>query len=98
MLKDVNCIYCILDTSNGKQYVGSTYNKQGILGRWSQYAATGHGGDLDLEKKGENYCKTNLKWSILETLPLDISAHDAIERETLWKEKLGVKRFGYCNN
>lgn len=98
MLKDVNCIYCILDTSNGKLYVGSTYNNLGILGRWVQYAATGHGGDLDLEKKGEDYCKTNLRWSILETLPLDVSAHDAIECETLWKEKLGVRRFGYCNN
>lgn len=98
MLKDKNCIYCILDTSNGKLYVGSTYNELGILGRWCDYAATGHGGDVDLENKGEDYCKTNLKWSILETLPLDVSAHDAIERETLWKEKLGVRRFGYCNN
>lgn len=98
VLKDINCIYCILDTSNGKLYVGSTYNQLGVLGRWCQYAATGCGGDLDLEKKGEDYCKTNLKWSILETLPLDISAHDAIERETMWKEKLGVRRFGYCNN
>ena len=98
VLKAKNCIYCILDTSNGKLYVGSTYNPSGILGRWVQYAATGHGGDLDLEKKGEEYCKTNLKWSILETLQLDISAHDAIERETMWKDKLGVKRFGYCNN
>lgn len=98
MLKDKNCIYCILDTSNGKLYVGSTYNFQGILGRWGQYATTAHGGDVDLEEKGEDYCKNNLKWSILETLPLDVSAHDAIERETMWKEKLGVKRFGYCNN
>lgn len=98
MLKEVNCIYCILDASNGRLYVGSTYNHQGILGRWVQYAATGHGGDMDLVKKGEVYCKANLKWSILETLPLNISAHDAIERETLWKEKLGVRRFGYCNN
>ncbi len=98
MLKEINCIYCILDTSNGKLYVGSTYNKQGILGRWAQYAATGHGGDVDLENKGTDYCKNNFKWSILETLPLDVSAHDAIERETVWKEKLGVKRFGYCNN
>lgn len=98
MLKEVNCIYCILDASNGKLYVGSTYNRQGILGRWVQYAKTGHGDDIDLVKKGEVYCKANLQWSILETLPLNISESAAIDREKLWKEKLGANRFGYCNN
>lgn len=98
MLKEVNCIYAILDVSNGKLYVGSTYNPNGIWDRWSKYAATGHGGDLDLIVKGASDCKNDLKWCILETLPLDVSAHDAIERENLWKEKLGARVFGYCNN
>lgn len=98
MLKEVNCIYAILDASNGKLYVGSTYNPDGIWSRWSQYAATGHGGNQDLINKGTSYCKNNLKWCILETLPLNISAHDAVERESLWKEKLGARIFGYCNN
>ena len=97
-LKKVNCIYAILDSSNGKLYVGSTYNQSGILGRWEQYAKTGHGYNIDLEKIGSEYCKNNLKWCILEVLPLDVTDFEAIAREKLWKQKLGTGIFGYTNN
>lgn len=98
LLREVNCIYVICDAKNGRLYVGSTYNPNGIWGRWSQYAATGHGGDIELVDKGETYCKNNFSWGILEVLPLDVSAKDAITRENLWKEKLGTRICGYNNN
>ena len=43
MLSSVAGIYLILDTSTGLQYVGSASGKEGILGRWKQYAKDGHG-------------------------------------------------------
>ena len=100
-LESCNCIYLILDKSNGKQYVGSTYNKQGIWGRWADYAKTGHGNDVELEKLLEadtNYARKNFQWCILETLPLNILSDQAIDRESLYKRKFGTRDFGYNNN
>lgn len=100
-LESCNCIYLILDKSNGKQYVGSTYNKQGIWGRWAEYANTGHGGDKDLKpllQTDPNYARKNFQWCILETLPLKILEEHAIDRESLYKRKFGTRDFGYNNN
>jgi hypothetical protein len=100
-LESCNCIYLILDKSNGRHYIGSTYNKQGIWGRWAQYAETGHGGDVSLSKLLETdseYAKKNFQWCILETLPLRIPDEQAIDRESLYKRKFGTREFGYNNN
>ena len=43
-MSSVNAVYLIVDTKTGDRYVGSTYGYDGLLGRWSVYAATsGHG-------------------------------------------------------
>lgn len=100
-LEAINCIYLILDKNNGKLYVGSTYNSEGIWGRWSDYASSGHGGDVDLTelcKTDPDYAKKHFQWSILETLSLNITQPEAIDRESLYKEKLGSRQFGYNNN
>lgn len=106
-LEACNCVYVILDKSNGKQYVGVTYKnvkpglKSGIWSRWTEYADTGHGDDVTLKKlctNDPNYAKNNFQWSILETLPLNIIPKLAIERESLYKEKLGTRKYGYNKN
>lgn len=100
-LGSCNGIYLILDKSNGRQYVGSTYNTNGIWGRWKIYAQTGHGGDTKLKEllgKDPDYAKRNFQWSILETLPLRILPEHAIERETLYKRKFGTREHGYNEN
>jgi hypothetical protein len=100
-LMEVNCVYAILDKLAHKLYVGVTYNQKGIYGRWIDYATTGHGDDDDLVElvsKNRDYAKDNFQWCILETLPIDITAKNAIDRESLWKEKLGTREFGYNNN
>ena len=100
-LESCNCIYLILDKSEGKQYVGSTYSMEGIWGRWKLYAETGHGDNTDLEGLLKNdlaYAKKNFQWCILETLPLNIIDKHAIERESLYKRKFGTREFGYNNN
>ena len=100
-LESCNCIYLILDKNTGKQYVGSTYNNKGIWGRWSEYAETGHGKDISLIKlltKDPCYAEKFFQWCILETLPLKILPELAIDRESLYKRKLGSREFGYNNN
>lgn len=87
-----NCIYVISDSMTGKLYVGSTYNREGIWGRWKDYAKTGHGNDVELMRILEtdpNYAKDNFTWSILQVLPFGISENEAVRIETLWKNKLG---------
>lgn len=49
-LRSVQAIYAIADTTNGKLYVGKADGKERLLGRWRQYAADGHGGNVALEE------------------------------------------------
>ena len=100
-LKAVNCIYLIVDKSNGKKYVGSTYNPDGIYGRWIDYAKNGHGDDVALEKvviANPNHHEKYFQWLILETLCINITPVEAVERESLWKRKLLSLEFGYNKN
>jgi hypothetical protein len=101
MLSAVNCIYVILDNSNGKMYVGSTYSREGIWGRWSEYVQTnGHGDDVvlkELIKADETYAN-NFTFSILHILPINVSLDQAVREETLFKNKLGTIKFGYNKN
>ncbi|MBD5372953.1 MAG: GIY-YIG nuclease family protein [Bacteroides sp.] len=84
-LRSVNCIYLISDVENGRHYVGSTYGENGIWGRWETYVKTGgHGDNVELKK----YSPQNFQWSILEVLPINITADQAVDRENLYKQKL----------
>ena len=107
-LESLNCVYMILDKETGKQYVGVTYKdmkpgiKNGILGRWTEYAKTGHGNNkllvALLEDKGISYAEQNFQWTILETLPLNVTPKVAIDRESLYKKKFGTREHGYNEN
>lgn len=107
-LESLNCVYMILDKETGKQYVGVTYKdmkpgiKNGILGRWTEYAKTGHGNNkllvALLAEKGINYADQNFQWTILETLSLNVTPKVAIDRESLYKKKFGTREHGYNEN
>jgi hypothetical protein len=49
-LAEVQEIYLITDSSNGKQYVGKADGAERILGRWTAYARDGHGGNVALRE------------------------------------------------
>ncbi|MDD3172748.1 MAG: hypothetical protein PHF63_03680 [Herbinix sp.] len=51
----INAIYLIVDRNNGKQYVGSAYGKDGLLGRWAIYVTTGHGNNKLMKEVVCNY-------------------------------------------
>ncbi len=93
-LSSVNGVYLITDTSSGKMYVGSAYGENGIYGRWSTYAATGHGGNQELKSLDP----ASFVFSILEIAPGTMSADEVIARENRWKERLFTRAFGLNKN
>lgn len=99
-LRAVNGIYCITDIRNGRNYVGSAYGKDGIWGRWANYVHSGHGGNKMLVEllQAEPDCLAHFQYSILEILPGSSTAEDAINKESLWKQKLGSRFGGYNYN
>ncbi len=99
-LSNVNCIYIILDKETGKQYIGSTYGQDGILGRWKNYALTKDGGDIGIKEElnMRPLAYNHFQYSILRVLPKTITPDEAISIETLYKEKLGSKMFGNNRN
>ena len=102
LLENVNCIYSIVDETNGKIYIGSTYNKNGTWSRWSEYVYTnGHGNDCELKQLVESqpdYAK-NFRFSIIEVfLNKDDTSPYILERERYWKDVFRSKIFGYNDN
>ena len=96
MLKSVAGIYLITDKRRGQQYVGSANGKDGILGRWRNYASNGHGGNTELRTLlgiDPNYAQ-HFAFTILRTLPASITAKEVIAFEQLYKLKLGSRAHG----
>jgi hypothetical protein len=81
-------IYYILDTSDGKGYVGSAYGASNLLGRWVSYAASGHGGNALLRKRDPNL----FRFSILQRVSPDMDASDVIGVENTWKDRLHTRQ------
>jgi len=101
MLSATKGVYLISDTKTGKLYVGSAYGEEGIWGRWSNYVKTnGTGGNKQLKAlvAGDKDYAFNFRFSILMLLPKTITPDQAIEKELLFKKKLGTNSFGLNNN
>jgi hypothetical protein len=81
-------IYYIFDASDGKGYVGSAYGSANILGRWLNYALSGHGGDKLLRKRDPK-C---FRFSILQRVSPDMDVNDVIRLEGTWKERLHTRQ------
>lgn len=100
-LSIVNGIYVIADVSTGKLYIGKADGEEGIWQRWCYYAATGHGGNIDLiqllKNKSEDY-KLNFQYTILEVIPKSSNQEFINERETYWKEVFFTKQHGHNKN
>lgn len=97
-LSSVSGVYVIVDTANGKQYVGSACGGCGIWQRWAAYAAIGHGNNKELrmvlDEKGVEYA-SNFQYSILEVSDLYTSQESILARESHWKNVLCSRKFGY---
>jgi hypothetical protein len=80
-------VYFIFDSSDGKGYVGSAYGKDNLLGRWLNYAASGHGGNVLLRKRDP----ANLHFSILQLTSPDMDASEVVRLEATWKRRLHTR-------
>jgi hypothetical protein len=63
-------IYYIFDSSDGKGYVGSAYGSDNLLGRWRNYAASGHGDNKLLRKRDPR----QFRFTILQRVSTDMDA------------------------
>jgi len=100
-LSSVKGIYLITDQMTGQQYVGSAYNKDGIIGRWKTYVENGMMVNKDIialmESRSPEY-KYNFTFTILRTLSKALTDNEVITVETSYKKRLGSKEFGLnCN-
>lgn len=97
VLRSVKGVYLLVDVESGKQYVGSAKGSDSLLGRWVEYSAGGHGGDLGL-KKAAVHGPRNYQVSVLEVVG-DHTPDETIEQlESYWKNKLLSRKFGLNHN
>ncbi len=99
-LSNVNGVYLICDTKRNKQYIGTTYNDIGILGRWTDYVRTHDGGDVGIKSHLDKYpdAFSNFQFTILRVLQKPISSIEATEAESLYKRKLCTRNEEYGLN
>lgn len=108
-LSEVQGIYLITDSSTGKQYVGKADGAERILGRWSTYARTGHGGNVALRELV--YAATagstapartdharHFLYSILRVFGPSTSSSEVDAAEAHYKRALLTRTFGLNRN
>jgi hypothetical protein len=91
-LKRVRGIYLIYDSKDGRSYVGSAYGAENLYGRWSNYAASGDGGNKKLKERDP----TTFHFSILQVVSPMTEEDEVIQLESRWKDRLHTRhpKFG----
>lgn len=99
-LSSVQGIYLIADTSIGKLYVGKADGSERFLGRWSEYARTGHGGNIALrELDSLNLShRRYFQFSILQVFSPSAPAAQVDAAEVHFKKALLTRQFGLNRN
>ncbi len=70
------------------------YGTENILGRWLNYAASGHGGNKALRRRKPG----NFRFSILQRVSPDMEPADITRLEASWKDRLHTRSFGLNEN
>lgn len=102
-LSSVKGVYLISDAKTGRRYVGSAYGVGGVWSRWCEYAATGHGGNVELRKLVTDptldYCRSAFRFALLEHRSFQTPDKVILEREEFWKRILLARgAFGLSRN
>jgi hypothetical protein len=87
-------VYFIYDTTRRCGYVGSAGGDDNLLGRWTNYADTGHGGNKLLRASDP----AALRFSILQRVSPDLAPDQLVGIENAWKERLHTREFGLNDN
>lgn len=83
-------IYFIYDIARRAGYVGSASGAENLLGRWLEYARTGHGGNVMLRASQPE----NLRFSILQRTSPDMTPAEVVAIEETWKLRLHTRTHG----
>ncbi|GAB2707719.1 GIY-YIG nuclease family protein [Arthrobacter bambusae] len=108
-LSEVQGIYLITDSTNGKQYVGKADGAERILGRWTAYARDGHGGNValrDLAYDSTDGETTRIQtdharhfvFSLLRVFGPSTPPSEADAAEAHFKRALMTRKFGLNRN
>ena len=95
-LEAVGGVYLILAEHTGEQYVGSASGSGGIWQRWRDYAQSGHGGNVKLQKlmDADSAYPNSFRFSILQVTPKTISRDALLKQEAMVMDKLGSRVHG----
>jgi hypothetical protein len=94
-IRQWRAIYYIFDTSMQKGYVGSAGGVDNLLGRWRNYASSGHGGNVLLRNRDP----MNFRFTILQRVSPDMDNDDVIRLENTLKLRLHARApFGLNDN
>lgn len=110
-LSEVQGVYLITDSSNGKQYVGKADGAERILGRWRDYARNGHGGNVALRELADASRAAGSRsrdtttdharhfvFSILRVFGPSTSSTEVDAAESHYKRALMTREFGLNRN
>ncbi|MEI2278019.1 GIY-YIG nuclease family protein [Paenarthrobacter ilicis] len=107
-LSEVQGIYLITDSSNGKQYVGKADGSERIFGRWTSYARDGHGGNIALlelafasvgdSKKVRTDHARHFVFSLLRVFGPSTPSSEVNAAESHYKAALMTRKFGLNRN
>lgn len=99
-LASVQGIYLIADRRTGQLYVGQASGKDGLLGRWRDYATTGHGGNRELVAllAGDPARVADLQYSVLRVFGLGTAPDEVNAAEEHYKRALLSRDFGLNAN
>lgn len=93
-LASVKGIYLIADTRDGRQYVGKADGAETILQRWSEYATTGHGGNVELR----GLDPATFRYSILRVFDPATPTRVIDEAESHCNQALDTRKHGLNRN
>lgn len=93
-LREVKGVYVLVDKKTGQQYVGSAKGEESLWGRLSEYARTGHGGNVELKHRKE----AQYQVGVLQVVDLSLPDHSIEEIESWWKRKLMTREHGLNRN
>lgn len=96
----VSAIYLIANQLTGKLYVGSAQGEGGLLGCWTDYVNSYHGGNKKLVAEIEADPSTfkNFQFSVLQVLSRTATSDQVVAVESLYKRKMLSIPFGLNAN
>lgn len=99
-LSSVQGIYLISDTQTGKLYVGKADGAERFLGRWSEYARNGHGGNVALRELAGADAEhaRHFLFSILRVFGPSATTAQVDAAETHFKRALLSRQTGHNRN